>query len=154
MPDTSVMPTLHQESPSQHPADPVDEALALVQAFADTGEPQGPDALGTREEALAWLQEHGLLAADSGLMNSEYNALVRLRGALRDVLAAQANGHDDTDAAARLTRGLADGRLVVTVGPAATVELNTAARAAYPTIVASLAVAIARAAAAGRWPDR
>ena len=126
----------------------------MIQAFADTGATQGADALGTREAAVAWLREQGLLAADSGLMNNEYNALVRLRGALRDVLAAQAKGRDDADAAARLTKGLADGRLVVTVGPAATAELNTAARAAYPTIVASLAVAIARAAAAGRWPAR
>jgi Putative stress-induced transcription regulator len=148
------MSTVHQESRSQHPADPVDEALALIQAFADTGATQGADALATREEAVAWLREQGLLAAGSGLMNNEYNALVRLRSALRDVLAAQAEGRDDADAAARLTKGLADGRLVVTVGPAATVELDTAARAAYPTIVASLAVAIARAAAAGRWPAR
>jgi hypothetical protein len=151
------MPTLHQESRSQHPADRVDGALALIQAFADTGAAQGADALATREEAVAWLREQGLLAADGGLMNNEYNALVRLRGALRDVLAAQAKGRADADvadAAARLTKGLADGRLVVTVGPAATVELNTAARAAYPTIVASLAVAIARAGAAGRWPAR
>src|ERR1700759_3092385 len=117
MPDTSGMPTLHQESHSQHPADPVDEALALIQAFADTGATQGADALATREEAVAWLREQGLLAADSGLMNNEYNALVRLRGALRDVLAAQVEGRDDgdaADAAARLTKGLADGRLVVT----------------------------------------
>jgi hypothetical protein len=86
------------------------------------------------------------------LSNSEYNALLRLRQALRDVLAARADGREDADAAGRLTKGLADGRLVVTVDPAATIELTTAARASYPTIVASLAVAVASAAAAGRWP--
>ena len=35
---------------------------------------------------------------------------------------------------------------------AAVIELTTAARSSYPTIVAGLAVALARAAAAGRWP--
>src|ERR1700749_3000652 len=119
MPDTSGMPTLRQESRSQHPADPVDEALALIQAFADTGATQGADALATREEAVAWLREQGLLAAGGGPRDNENKALVRLRGALRDVLAVQAEGRDDADAAdaaARLTKGLADGRLVVTVG--------------------------------------
>ena len=147
MSDTSGMPSTHQESRTQHPADLVDVGLALVQSFADTGE------LESREQAVAWLREQGLLAADAGLMNSEYNALVRLRQALLDVLAAQADGRPDPDAATRLTKGLADGRLVVTVDAAATVELTTAARASYPTIVAGLAVAIARAAAANRWPS-
>jgi hypothetical protein len=142
------MPGTHQESRTQHPADLLGGSLALIQSLADTGQ------IANREQAVAWLREQGLLAADAGLMNSEYNALVRLRQALRDVLAARADGREDADAAARLTKGLADGRLVVTVDPAATVELTTAARASYPTIVASLAVAIARGAAANRWPSR
>jgi hypothetical protein len=146
MPDTSGMSSTHQESRTQHSADLVDTGLALIQEFAETGE------LESREQAVPWLREQGLLAEDSSLMNSEYNALVRLRQALKDLLKAQADGREDADAAARLTKGLADGRLVVTVDPAATVELTTAARASYPTIVAGLAVAIARAAAANRWP--
>lgn len=142
------MPSIHQESRNQHSADLVDGSLALIQSFADTRE------IASREQAVAWLREQGLLAADAGLMNSEYNALVRLRQALNDVLAAQSDGREDADAGARLTKGLADGRLVVTVDAKATVELTTAARASYPTIVASLAVAIARSAAADRWPGR
>ena len=51
--------------------------------------------------------EAGLLAADGALSNSEYNALLRLRQGLRDVLAARAAGREDADAAARLTKGLA-----------------------------------------------
>jgi hypothetical protein len=148
MPDTSGMPSTHQESRNQHSADLVDGSLALIQSFADAGE------IASREQAVAWLRDQGLLAADAGLMNSEYNALVRLRQALKDVLAAQSDGREDADAAARLTKGLADGRLVVTVDAKAAVELTTAARASYPTIVASLAVALARAAAAHRWPGR
>jgi Putative stress-induced transcription regulator len=142
------MPSTHQESHNQYSADLVDGSLALIQSFADAGE------IASREQAVAWLRDQGLLAADAGLMNSEYNALVRLRQALKDVLAAQSDGREDADAAARLTKGLADGRLVVTVDAKAAVELTTAARASYPTVVASLAVAIARAAAAHRWPGR
>jgi hypothetical protein len=141
------MPSTHQESRNQHSADLVDTGLALIQSFADTGE------LETREQAVSWLRERELLAADAGLMNSEYNALVRLQRALNDVLKAHAEGREDADAATRLTKGLADGRLVATVDATATVELTTAARASYPTIVAALAVAIARAAAANRWPS-
>ena len=142
------MPSTHQGSRNRHTADLAGPAIALIQSFAGTEE------TGSRERAVAWLREQGLLAADAGLMNSEYNALVRLQRALKDVLAAQADGREDADAAARLTKGLADGRLVVTLDSAATVELTTAARASYPTIVAGLAVAIARAAAANRWPSR
>jgi len=153
MSDTSVMPSLHEQSPNRHVEPRVAEALSLVQSFADTGRESGPDLLGTREEAVGWLRKQGLLAADGALSNSEYNALLRLRQGLRDVLAAQAAGREDADAAARLTKGLADGRLVVTVDQAAVIELTTAARSSYPTIVAGLAVALARAAAAGRWPE-
>jgi hypothetical protein len=141
------MPSTHQESHNQYSADLVDGSLALIQSFADAGE------IASREQAVAWLRDQGLLAADAGLMNSEYNALVRLQRALNDVLKAQAEGREDADAATRLTKGLADGRLVATVDAKATVELTTAARASYPTIVAGLAVAIARAAAANRWPS-
>lgn len=141
------MPSTHQESRTQHPADLLDESLTLIQEFAGTAE------IATREQAIPWLRQQQLLPADAGLMNSEYSALVRLQQALKDVLKAQAEGREDTDAAARLTKGLADGRLVVTVDAKATVELTTAARASYPSIVASLAVAIARAAAAHRWPS-
>jgi hypothetical protein len=141
------MPGTHQESRTQHSTDLVDAGLALIQSFAGTGD------LETREQAVSWLRERELLAADAGLMNSEYNALVRLQRALQDVLNAHAEGRDDADAAARLTKGLADGRLVVTVNQTATVELTTAARASYPSVVADLAVAIARAAAANRWPS-
>jgi hypothetical protein len=143
----------HEASLDQYPEAQVAESLALIQSFAGTGSQPDTDLLGTREEAVGWLRKEGLLAGDGGLTNSEYNALVRLRQALRDVLAARAGGREDAGAAGRLTKGLADGRLVVTVDPAATVELTTAARASYPTIVATLAVAVARAAAAGRWPE-
>ena len=66
-------------------------------------------------------------------------------------MAAHAGGRPDAAAAARLTRALADGRLVLTVDPASDVELASAARAGYPNLVALVAIAIAQAAALGGW---
>jgi hypothetical protein len=112
----------------------------------------GADLLGTREEAAAWLRGAALLPAEAGLSNSEHAALLRLRESARDVLAAHADGREDPDAAARLTKALAEGRLVVTVNAASTVRLASAARASYPSVVAAIAVASADLAAAGTWP--
>jgi predicted RNA-binding Zn ribbon-like protein len=101
---------------------------------------------------VAWLREAALLPAEAGLSNSEHAALLRLRESVRDVLAARTEGREDPAAAARLTRALAEGRLVVTVEPVSTVRLASAARASYPGVVAAIAVAIADSAAAGTWP--
>ncbi len=77
---------------------------------------------------------------------------MRLRDAIRDVLAAQTRGREDGDAAARLTKALADGRLVLSVDAANAVQLASAARSSYPNLVADIAVAIAGSAASGPWP--
>ena len=127
--------------------------LRLVQSFADTlRDDPDADLLSTREEAAAWLRGAALLPAKAGLSNSEHAALLRLRESVRDVLAAHADGREDAEAAARLTRALAEGRLVVTVDAASAVRLASAARASYPSVVAAVAVAIAESAAAGTWP--
>ena len=133
--------------------DAVPGPLRLVQSFANTlsAEP-GADLLGTREEAAAWLHAAALLPAEAGLSNSEHAALLRLRESVRGVLAAHADRREDAEAAARLTRALAEGRLVVTVDAASTVRLASAARASYPSVVAAIAAAIAESAAAGSWP--
>jgi predicted RNA-binding Zn ribbon-like protein len=128
-------------------------SLQLIQVFANTlGGSPATDRLGTREEAAAWLRAAGLLAAEAGLSNSEYAALLRLRESIRDVLAAHTGGREDGDAAARLTKALADGRLVLTVDAASAVRLASAARSSYPNLVADIAVAIATSAASGAWP--
>jgi hypothetical protein len=127
--------------------------LGLVRSFAGTvGARPDVDLLGTREEAVDWLHAAGLLPADAGLTNSEHAALLRLRAAVGEVLAAHADGREDPAAAGRLTRALAEGRLVVTVDPASTVRLVSAARSSFPSVVAAVAVAIADSAAAGTWP--
>ena len=127
--------------------------LRLVQSFANTlsAEP-GADLLGTREQAAAWLRAAALLPAEAGLSNSEHAALLRLRESVRAVLAAHRERREDPEAAARLTKALAEGRLVVTVDATSTVRLASAARASYASVVAAIAVAIADAAAAGTWP--
>jgi predicted RNA-binding Zn ribbon-like protein len=131
---------------------PAPAPLPLLQSFASTlSADPGADPLGTREDATAWLHAIALLPDQAGLSNSEHAALLRLRAALSDVLAAHAGARPDADAAARLTKALADGRLVLTVDPASTLQLASAARASYSAIVAALAVALAETAAAGTW---
>jgi len=114
----------------------------LLQSLAATAS-QGQDPLATRDEAADWLRAAGLLSDDEGLSGSEHSALLRLRGALRDVLAARSASRANPDAAARLTRALADGRLVVAVSPAGASVLVSSARAPYSNLVARLAIAVA-----------
>ena len=111
VPDSSAVP--HGSGPAPGP-------LYLVQSFASTvsADPD-MDLLRTREEAAAWLRRAALLPAQAGLTNSEHSALLRLRASIRDVLAAHTDGREDAAATARLTRALADGRLVLTVIPRA-----------------------------------
>jgi len=122
----------------------------LVQSFASTVSAD-KDLLRTREEAAAWLHGAALLSPEAGLTNSEHGALLRLRDSVRDVLAARAGGREDTEAAARLTKALADGRLVLTVDPAGTIAMASGARASYPSVVAAIAIAISISAASGSW---
>jgi predicted RNA-binding Zn ribbon-like protein len=127
--------------------------LDVVQSLANTlSAESGEDQLSTRDEAAAWLRAAELLPAESGLSNSEHAALLRLRDSVRDVLAAHTDDRQDAAAADRLTRALADGRVVVTVDQASAVHLASAARSSYPSLVAAIAVAIAESAAAGTWP--
>ena len=115
----------------------------LLRSLAATVTADGTDLLATRDEAVPWLHAAGLLPDDAIISGSEHGALLRLRDALREVLAARADGVAAPDAAARLTRALADGRLVVTVSPAGTAVLASSARASYSNAVAAIAIAVA-----------
>jgi predicted RNA-binding Zn ribbon-like protein len=138
----------HRMVPDPIPPGP----LHLIESFANTvGADRDTDLLRTREEAAAWLRAADLLPGEAGLTNSEHAALLRLRDSIRAVLAAHTDGRRDAAAAARLTRALADGRLVLTADPGGTVQLASAARASYPNLVAAIAVAIAASAATGDW---
>jgi predicted RNA-binding Zn ribbon-like protein len=124
----------------------------LIRSLANTLSAQeDTDLLSAREEAAAWLRMATLLPAGAGLSGSEHSALLRLRDSLRDVLTAHTDSREDAAAAARLTRALADGRLVLTVDPASSVGLVSAARASYSGVVAAIAVAVARSATSGTW---
>lgn len=94
---------------------------------------------------MPWLRTAGLLSDDAVISNSEHGALLRLRDALREVMEARAAGTAVPDAAARLTRALADGRLVVTVTSAGKAVLASSARASYSNLVAAVAIAVAEA---------
>lgn len=130
------------------PVAAADSALGgenLLRLLAGTAAADGADLLDTRESAVPWLRTAGLLPGDAALSGSEHGALLRLRDSLRDVLAARAAGGTDSDAAARLERALADGRLVVTVAPDGSTGLASSARASYSNLVAAVAIAVAQA---------
>ena len=122
----------------------VAEAHSIITSLADTAR-SGADPLATREDAAGWLRAAGLLPADGDatLSGSEHGALLRLRDSLRDVLAARAERRPDEGASARLTRALADGRLVVTIDPDGSAWLASSARAVYSNLVAAIAIAVA-----------
>lgn len=128
-----------------NPSVPSDSGGGLLASLARTVTADGTDSLATREEAVPWLRAAGLLPDDAVISGSEHAALLRLRDALREVLAARAAGQAAPDAAARLTRALADGRLVVTVSPAGSAVLASSARATYSNAVAAIAIAVAEA---------
>ena len=132
-------------TPSVASGNAVPAVPGLLGSLARTVTADGTDLLGTREEAVPWLRAAGLLPDDAVISGSEHGALLRLRDALRDVLAARASGAADPDATARLTRALADGRLVVTVSPAGAAVLASSARASYSNVVAAIAIAVAKA---------
>jgi hypothetical protein len=118
------------------------DSSALLASIAGSVSVDG-DPLADREEAVPWLRAAGLLPADAVISNSEHAALLRLRDALRDVLDARSAGMAAPDSSARLTRALADGRLVVTVSPSGKAVLASSARAPYSNLVAAIAIAVA-----------
>jgi hypothetical protein len=117
----------------------------LLASLAGSVTADGTDLLGTRDEAVPWLRAAGLLSGDGVISNSEHGALLRLRDALRELVDARAAGMAAPDAGARLTRALADGRLVVTVSPTGKAVLASSARASYSNAVAAIAIAVAEA---------
>ena len=123
--------------------DPALKDEALLRALAGTLTEDGRDLLGTREDAVTWLHDGALLPADAALSGSEHGALLRLRDARRAGLAVRAAGNASTDASTRLTRALADGRLVVTIAPGGAAGLASSARASYSSLVAAIAIAVA-----------
>jgi hypothetical protein len=135
----------HRWVTDHNPSVSPDAGHGLLSSLAGTVTADGADLLGTREDAVPWLRTAGLLLDDAVISNSEHGALLRLRDALREVSDARAAGTAVPDAAARLTRALADGRLVVTVTSGGKAALASSARATYSNLVAAIAIAVAEA---------
>lgn len=115
----------------------------LVQFLVRSVTAPDGDVLAERESAVEWLRAQCLLPGEADITNSEHAALLRLRDSLASAHAAREAGRPDPDAAARLSRALADGRLVVTVTPAGEPKLASSARAPYSSVVAAIAIAVA-----------
>ncbi len=129
--------------PSVAAGNAVLEGEALLRSLAGTVTADGADLLETRESAVPWLRATGLLPGEATLSGSEHGALLRLRDALRDIAAVRASDGSVADAGERLTKALADGRLVVTVNARGRAGLASSARAPYSNLVAAVAVAVA-----------
>jgi hypothetical protein len=137
--------TVTDHTPSVASASATPGGQGLIGSLAGTVTADGTDLLETRDEAVSWLRTARLLPDDAVISGSEHGALLRLRDALREVLAARTSGAAAPDATARLTRALADGRLVVTVSTGGAAVLASSARASYSNAVAAIAIAVAEA---------
>jgi predicted RNA-binding Zn ribbon-like protein len=144
---------------------PAPGSLRLVQALVNTlSVEQELDLLSTVPSASRWLTSAGLVAATSPrpapagsgpalfpVTGAERAALIELREAIRGVLATHAGGHQDPEAASRLTVALAPSRLAVRADPAGRISLTSADHDPFARVVGAVAIAIAEAGAAGTW---
>jgi predicted RNA-binding Zn ribbon-like protein len=145
------LPTAGADPGSRAPAP---GSLHLVQALVNTVSVElGRDLLDSQHRAAEWLATAGLLPVSVDLTEPELAALVELREAIRGVLAAHTDHHDDPAAAARLTMALARCRLAVTVDAAGDGRLVSADHDPFARALGGVAIAIADAAARGIWPQ-
>lgn len=146
---TSELPTAGRDPDGRPPAP---GSLRLIQALVNTSAIEfDRELLGSTDAAAGWLATAGLLPPQAKLAEAELRALVELREAIRDVLAAHTSGEPDPAAASRLTMALASCRLTVTVDPAGEVHLTAADRDPFARAVGIIAAVIAEAAAVGTW---
>jgi predicted RNA-binding Zn ribbon-like protein len=132
---------------------PAPGSLHLVQALVNTVSVElGRDLLDTQTRAAEWLAAAGLLPVSVDLTEPELAALLELREAIRGVLAAHTDHHNDPAAADRLTMALARCRLAVTVDAAGDGRLVSADHDPFARALGGVAIAIADAAAKGTWP--
>jgi predicted RNA-binding Zn ribbon-like protein len=137
---------------------PAPGSLRLVQVLVNTlSVEMERDLLGTVPSASQWLISAGLMPpglpqpGPAVITGAERAALVELREALRAVLATHAGGHEDPEAASRLTLTLAPSRLAVRADPAGGITLASADHDPFARMVGAVAIAVAEAGAAGTW---
>jgi predicted RNA-binding Zn ribbon-like protein len=131
---------------------PAPGSLRLIQALVNTSAVEfDRELLGSTAAASEWLSTAGLLPPTVQLAEPELRALVELREAIRDVLAAHTAGQPDPEAARRLTMALTCSRLTVTVDHAGDVRLTSADHDPFTRVVGAIAAVIAEAAVTGTW---
>jgi predicted RNA-binding Zn ribbon-like protein len=134
---------------------PAPGSLRLVQALVNTLNAESDlDLLGQPLAASQWLASARLIDLKGPsvlLTDAERTAVVELREALRGVLATHAGGHQDPEAASRLTLALSPSRLAVRADPAGGITLASADHDRFARVVGAVAIAVAEAAAAGTW---
>ena len=146
---TSGLPTAGRDPGGRLPAP---GSLRVIQALVNTSAIEfDRELLGSPTAAASWLVTAGLLAPPVQLTEPEWRALIELREAIRDVLAAHNAGHPDPAAANRLTMALASSRLTVTVDPSGEVRLTSADHDPFARVIGAIAAVIAEAAAIGTW---
>ncbi len=146
---TAGLPTAGRDPGGRAPAP---GSLRLIQALVNTSAIEfDRELLGSTSAAAQWLAAAGLLPPSAQLAEPELRALIELREAIRDVLAAHNAGWPDHAAASRLTMALTCSRLAVTVDPAGDVRLTSADHDPFTRVVGAIAAVIAEAAATGTW---
>lgn len=124
--DLADLPTAGRDPGGRLPAP---GSLRLIQALVNTSAVEfDRELIGSPATAARWLVTAGLLDPAVQLTEPEVRALIELREAIREVLAAHNAGQPDPAAATRLTMALACSRLTVTVDPAGEVHLAGADR--------------------------
>ncbi|MFY9719395.1 MAG: CGNR zinc finger domain-containing protein [Candidatus Cybelea sp.] len=135
-------------APVQPEPDRAPGALDLVRQFENTVElPNGPDELGSLEEASAWCRGHGLAA----VKNERHLRLLRaFREAVREVLYAN-NGEGDAGSGwAALKPFLAAAHLSLEVNPEEGLELRPVSEEDAGPIASLLAI-VYKAQVRGTW---
>ena len=146
---TSGLPTAGRDPGGRLPAPGL---LRIIQALVNTSAIEfDRELLGSPSAAAQWLAGAGLLAPTVQLTEPELRALIELREAIRDVLAARNAGQPNPAAANRLTMALACSRLTVTVDPSGDVRLTGADHDPFTRVIGAIAAVIAEAAATGTW---
>jgi predicted RNA-binding Zn ribbon-like protein len=146
---TSGLPTAGRDPGDRAPAP---GSLRVIQALVNTSAVEfDRELLGSTAAAANWLATAGLLPPQAQLAEPERRALIELREAIRDVLAAHTAGRPDPAAASRLTIALASSRLAVTVDPTGEVRLTSADHDPFARVIGAIAAVIAEAAAIGTW---
>lgn len=131
----------------------VDEGrLRLVRELVNTYDVEsGTEALPTPADLRQWLRHQKLMDADATVTYADLERAVRLREALRDLLAANHDGTKAERAAEILTATARHSRLRIHFTPSGDCRLVPAASSDVDRALGELLVVVAEAMSDGRW---